>query len=707
MENQNHKHTNRLITQTSPYLLQHAHNPVDWYPWGEEALSRARAEDKPILLSIGYSACHWCHVMERESFENETIAAQMNENFVCIKVDREERPDLDSIYMDAVVGLTGRGGWPMTVFLTPAGVPFYGGTYYPPTGRGGMPGFTDILEALSTAYRERRDEVDQNAAQIKNYLEETTTLQAKGSGQPLSTQLLDLAWYYEGTNRQGKAVKGGLATQFDAQEGGLRGAPKFPQPMTLDFVLRTFYRTGDAAALQILELSLTKMAQGGIYDQLGGGFHRYSTDGRWLAPHFEKMLYDNSQLSLLYLHAYQATSQELYKRIAIETLDYVAREMFSPEGGFYSTQDADSEGEEGKFFVWGRAEIETALGQEDAAIFSRYYDVTKGGNWEGHNILHVVSTLAEIAAEIGVSEETVRESLARSRAKLFELREKRVYPGRDDKVLTSWNGLMLKSFALASRILVREDYREIALKNARFILDTMQTPEGRLLRTYKDGKAHLNGFLEDYSYFIDGLLGLYEATFDLKWLEEARKLADIMLEKFWDESDQTFFDTASDHEQLVTRPRSFYDNAVPGGNSVAADVLLRLALLTGDPDSRYTDKATGVLGRLGEIAAQNPSSFGRLLGALDFYLGAPFEVALVGNENEPGAQALLEVVYGNYLPNRVVMLLADGQDSAGWPLLEERPRQKGLPTAYVCQNYACQQPVVTPGELVEQLKLKQ
>lgn len=705
MENQNHKFTNRLITQTSPYLLQHAHNPVDWYPWGEEALNRARTEDKPILLSIGYSACHWCHVMERESFENEAIAALMNENFVCIKVDREERPDLDSIYMDAVVGLTGRGGWPMTVFLTPAGVPFYGGTYYPPTSRGGMPGFTDILEALATAYRERRDEVDQNAAQIKDYLEETTTLQVKGSGEPLSAQLLDLAWYNEGTNRQGQAVKGGLATQFDLQEGGLRGAPKFPQPMTLDFVLRTFYRSGDPAALQILELSLTKMAQGGIYDQLGGGFHRYSTDGRWLAPHFEKMLYDNSQLSLLYLHAYQATGNDLYRRVATETLDYVAREMFSPEGGFYSTQDADSEGEEGKFFVWGRAEIEAALGQEDAAIFCRYYDVTKRGNWEGHNILHVVSTVTEVAAETGVSEEVARESLARSRAKLFELREKRVHPGRDDKVLTSWNGLMLKSFALASRILGRDDYREIGLKNAHFVLKTMRTPEGRLLRTYKDGKAHLNGFLEDYSYFIDGLLGLYEATFDLNWLEEARKLADIMLDKFWDESDRTFFDTASDHEQLVTRPRSFYDNAVPGGNSVAADVLLRLALLTGDPDNLYTEKATGVLGRLGEIAAQNPSSFGRLLGALDFYLGAPFEIALVGSETEPGTQELLKVVYGNYLPNRVVMLLENGKDGAGWPLLEERPRQKGLPTAYVCQNYACQQPVVNPAELSEQLKL--
>jgi uncharacterized protein YyaL (SSP411 family) len=477
--------------------------------------------------------------------------------------------------------------------------------------------------------------------------------------------------------------------------------------MTLDLVLRTYYRTGDEAARLLLELSLTKMAQGGIYDQLGGGFHRYSTDAHWLAPHFEKMLYDNSQLSLLYLQAYQATGNELYRRIATETLDYVAREMTDPAGGFYSTQDADSEGEEGKFFVWSLAEIEQALGPEDAALFSRYYDVTRSGNWEGKNILHVTKSLEEVASEAGVSEEKLAETLERSRAKLFALREQRVHPGRDDKVLTSWNGLMLKSFALASRILDREDYRNIALANARFILDTMRNPEGRLYRTYKDGKAHLNAFLEDYSYYIDGLLGLYEATFDLRWLGEARQLADTMIEKFWDETGQTFFDTANDHEQLVTRPRSFYDNAVPSGNSVAADVLMHLALLTGNPENRYTAKAEGVLGRLGEIAAQNPSSFGRLLGALDFYLGSPFEIALVGNETEPGTQDFLKLLYGHYLPNRLVMVLADGVDPAGWPLLEERPRQDGRPTAYVCQNYACQQPVTGPAELAKQLKLGQ
>jgi uncharacterized protein YyaL (SSP411 family) len=700
------KHTNRLITQTSPYLLQHAHNPVDWYPWGEEALARAKAEDKPILLSIGYSACHWCHVMERESFENEAIAAQMNRDFICIKVDREERPDLDTIYMEAVQALTGRGGWPMTVFLNPEGVPFYGGTYFSPTSQRGMPSFPDVLEGVATAYRDNREDVNHNATALKNLLQENTILKVQTSGEELSPALLDLAWYYEGVNRQDKPVKGGLATLFDLKEGGLRGAPKFPQPMTLDFVLRTYYRTGSETARQVLDLSLTKMAQGGIYDQLGGGFHRYSTDGRWLAPHFEKMLYDNAQLSLLYLQAYQATGQEFYRRIATETLDYVVREMTDPAGGFYSSQDADSEGEEGKFFVWSQAEITGALGPEDAALFSRYYDVTRAGNWEGKNILHITGPLPEIASEAGVSEETLAESLARSRAKLLALREQRVHPGRDDKVLASWNGLMLKSFALASRILGREDYRTIALANARFILTTMRTPEGRLYRTYKDGKAHLNGFLEDYSYFIDGLLGLYEATYDLSWLSEAQKLAGIMLDKFWDDADKTFFDTASDHEQLVTRPRSFYDNAVPSGNAVAADVLLRLALLTGDPDNRYSSRAKGILDRLGEIAANNPSSFGRLLGVLDFYLGAPFEIALVGNQTEPNIQAFLKVIYDHYLPNRLVMVLADGVDPAGWPLLEERPRRNGQPTAYVCQNYVCELPAVSPAELAEELKLK-
>ena len=704
MSEQNHSHTNKLINETSPYLLQHAHNPVDWYPWGEEALGRARAENKPILLSVGYSACHWCHVMERESFENEATAALMNQNFVNIKVDREERPDIDSLYMDAVVAMTGQGGWPMTVFLTPEGVPFYGGTYFPPDQRyPNMPSFPQLLQAMTDTYREQPQDVAHNAAQLKEVLEQSSRLAMQTTGETLSVEMLDRAWLFEGVNRQGKPMQLGLATHFDRREGGLGHAPKFPQPMALEFVLRTIARTDAADARQLLDLTLTKMAWGGMYDQLGGGFHRYSTDARWLAPHFEKMLYDNSQLSLLYLHAWQATGNAFYQQIAIQTLDYVVREMTNPNGGFYSTQDADSEGEEGKFFVWSEAEILEALGPQGAALFARYYDVTKRGNWEGQNILHVPGSREEIARQAGVSEAALNESLARSRAILWERREKRIHPGRDEKVLTSWNGLMLKSFATAARLLNREDYRQVALNNANFVLNELKTPDGRLYRTYKDGKAHLNAFLEDYSYYADGLLALYEATFDLKWIEEARRLADIMLDKFWDADDQTFFDTASDHEQLVARPRSFYDNAVPSGNAVAADVLLRLALLTGDPANRYRPAAEGVLNKLAEIASQNATNFGRLLSVLDFYLGTTQEIVVVGNQDEPGSQALLAEVYRQYRPNKVVMLLPSGLDPQGWPLLEYRNRVEGNPTAYVCQNYACRQPVTDPAALAKQL----
>ncbi len=704
---QEHRHTNRLIGETSPYLLQHAHNPVDWYPWGEEALARAKAEDKPILLSVGYSACHWCHVMERESFENEEIAAVMNQNFINIKVDREERPDIDSIYMEAVVGMTGQGGWPMTLFLTPEGLPFFGGTYFPPVRRyQGMASFPEILEGVNSAYRERPDDVAENAEQVKNLLVQRSNMEIESLGELLNTDMLDRAWYIEGFNREGKAAQGGLSVMFDQREGGVGRAPKFPQPMMLDFVLHLYQRTKQPTARQLLDLTLTKMAWGGMYDQLGGGFHRYSTDAVWLVPHFEKMLYDNSQLSLLYLHAFQATGNQLYKKIAVETLDYVAREMTDPNGGFYSTQDADSEGEEGKFFVWSQEEIAQILGPEDGVIFSRYYGVTKRGNWEGHNILHVMGTYQEVATDLGISVEKLNEVLERSKAKLFERRETRVHPGRDDKVLTSWNGLMLKSFALAARILGRDDYLKLALANANFVLNTMRTPEGRFYRTYKDGKAHLNGFLEDYSYYSDGLLALYEATFDLKWLEEVKKLADIMLDKFWDETDMTFFDTASDHEQLVTRPRSFFDNAVPSGNAVAADVLIRLALLTGDPHDRYRPAGVAVLRKLGEIAASNPTGFGRVLSVLDFYLSSPPEIVIVGNQAEEGTQNLLKVLNEHYLPNRVVMLLPDGLDPAGWPLLEGRSRIEGQPAAYVCQNYACQLPVTDPADLAKQLKLE-
>ncbi|HEY0407881.1 MAG TPA: thioredoxin domain-containing protein, partial [Pyrinomonadaceae bacterium] len=514
-----HKHTNRLSGETSPYLLQHAHNPVDWHPWGEEAFARARAENKPILLSIGYSACHWCHVMEHESFENEEIARLMNENFISIKVDREERPDLDQIYMNAVQMMTGHGGWPMTVFLTPEGVPFYGGTYYPPVDRYNMPGFPRVLLGVAEAYRSQPDEITQSADTM---LAELRRLgQARASNEGIAVELLDDA-------------ARGIARSYDAQHGGFGSAPKFPAPMNLEFLLRVYHRTGQSDALEMVEHTCRKMAEGGMYDQLGGGFHRYSTDARWLVPHFEKMLYDNALLARLYLHAYQATRNDFYRRIAEETLDYVAREMMDERGGFYSTQDADSEGHEGKFFVWTIDEVKEILGAEDGALFSSYYDVTAGGNFEGQNILNVTRSIEDAAKASGVTVERLREALARGRRALFDARERRVKPDRDEKVLTAWNGLMLAAFAEAAAILEREDYLNAAKNNAQFVLDNLRR-EGLLLRAYKDGQAKLNAYLEDYAFFIDGLLALYEAAGELRWLEEALSLALTMNAEFWDE----------------------------------------------------------------------------------------------------------------------------------------------------------------------------
>ena len=674
---------NRLADETSPYLLQHADNPVDWYPWGEEALGRARAEDRPILLSVGYSACHWCHVMEHESFEDPAIAALMNELFVNIKVDREERPDIDSIYMSAVQAISGRGGWPMTVFLTPDGSPFWGGTYFPPEDRGHMPGFPRVLRSVAEAYRTRRHEVDQSATQLRATLQREVLPSARG---PLSLELLDRA-------------TDNLLPQIDAREGGLQGAPKFPQPMILEFLLRSHRRTGRELALGAVELTLRKMAAGGIYDHLGGGFHRYSVDAVWLVPHFEKMLYDNAQLVRVYLQAYQATGDTLYRRIVEETLEYVRREMTHPHGGFYSTQDADSEGVEGKFFVWTPAEVLAALGEEDGRLFCAYFDVTEHGNFEHANILHPIGSVEDAAGRVGVEPERLRAAIERGKRELFALREGRVKPGRDEKVLTSWNGLMLRAFAEAAAALDRADYREIALRNAEFVLRDLRR-DGKLLRTWKDGRAKLNGYLEDYAFYADGLVALYEATFDLRWLRGAAEIADVMLEQFADPRGG-FYDTGKDHERLVSRPKDLFDNATPSGNSVAADVLQRLALLTGE--ERYRRAAEGVLGLLGPLAAQHPAAFGRLLCALDFSLGAPKEVAIVGRTDAPDTHALLRTVFTPFLPNKVVAAAPPGAAPPEVPLLADRPARDGRATAYVCQNYACQAPATTSEELAAQL----
>ncbi|HKR00959.1 MAG TPA: thioredoxin domain-containing protein [Pyrinomonadaceae bacterium] len=682
-----HKHTNRLSKETSPYLLQHAHNPVDWYPWGAEAFERARQENKPVLLSIGYSACHWCHVMEHESFENEEIARLMNENFINIKVDREERPDLDQIYMNAVQMMTRHGGWPMTVFLTPEGVPFYGGTYFPPEDRYNMPGFPRVLLGVAEAYRSRPDEVSETAVSMLTELRNIG--QTRESNEILTTDLLD-------------AAERSIARSYDPRYGGFGSAPKFPAAMNLEFLLRQHYRTGRSATLEMIENTCRKMAEGGLYDQLGGGFHRYSTDARWLVPHFEKMLYDNALLSRLYLHVYQQTKDDFYRRIAVESLDYVVREMTDERGGFYSTQDADSEGHEGKFFVWTVAEVKEVLGEEDGALFCAFYDVTEGGNFEGKNILNVTRTLEEVAKSFNVQAERLREALERGRRELFEVRERRVKPGRDEKVLTAWNGLMLASFAEAAAILERDDYKELAEKNATFILENLRR-EGLLLRTYKDGQAKLNGYLEDYAFFIDGLIMLYQATGKTGWLLEARTLTDKMVEEFWDTEEGGFFFTGRSHEELIVRSKDYLDNATPSGNSVAAEVLLNMGVLTANED--YTRKAVTIFRLLGTQLNRYPSAFGRLLGALDFHLSTPKEIVIIGVRAAQETRALIKEVWAKYLPNKVVVQAEEGDASSSRlvPLLRDRSMVDGRATAYVCEHYACQRPTTSAAELAGQL----
>jgi len=680
------KHTNRLIDETSPYLLQHAHNPVDWYPWGDEALAKARAEDKPIFLSIGYSACHWCHVMEHESFEDEPTAQLMNELFVNIKVDREERPDLDAIYMDAVQAMTQHGGWPMSVFLTPEGEPFYGGTYFPPEPRHGMPSFKQVLSSVSDAYQNRGEQVREQAQRLTAMLARTAELEAQDHD--LGADLLD------------EAVTQ-LRHYFDEYNGGFGQQPKFPQPMTLDFAMSQYDRTGDPDTLYMAELTLEKMALGGIYDQLGGGFHRYSVDAIWLTPHFEKMLYDNAQLLRTYLHAWQITQKPLYRRVIDETIDYVLREMTAPAGGFYSTQDADSEGEEGKFFVWTPDEIEAVLGAERARLFNAYYGVSRHGNFEGKNILNVNMTVADVARRFGTDEETARTALAEGRQQLFAAREERIKPGRDEKILTEWNGLMIHALVECGAVLGRTDALDAAQNAADFILQQMSQPDGKLYRSYKDERARFNAYLEDYASFIRALIALYETTFDLRWLGEASRLTRLMIEQFGDEQRHGFFQTGADHESLVVRRKDFIDNAVPSGNSLAAEALLRLSVLTGAND--YREKAMGILLLMKDAMARQPTGFGRLLGVLHALLTPSQEVAIVGDPDAADTQTLLAEVRKRYLPDTVVALKRPDEESM-LPLLAERTAIDNQATAYVCEAYACKLPVTAAADLAALLE---
>ena len=667
---------NRLANETSPYLLQHAGNPVDWYPWGEEAFAKARAEDKPVLLSIGYSACHWCHVMEHESFENEAIAALMNQDFVSIKVDREERPDLDEIYMNAVQMLTRRGGWPMTVFLTPEGKPFFGGTYYPPEDRQGMPGFPRVLQAVVEAYRNKRQDVARNVDQIVTALDRMNVLSE--TGQEMSVEVVT-----RGAE--------GLTSAYDAAHGGFGRAPKFPNAGVFNLFLRAYRLSGNRRYLEMITETLRKMAEGGMYDQLGGGFHRYSVDDKWLVPHFEKMLYDNGQLAQVYAEAYRITGDGFFKRVVEETLDYVLREMCQPEGGFYSAQDADSEGEEGKFFVWSREEILGLLGKECGDIFCRVYDVTDLGNFEGKNILHPILTVEQAAKYFRKEEPETEAVLAECRARLFEEREKRIKPFRDEKVIISWNGLMLSGVAAAYAVTGDARIREAGARTVDFIF-TRMFENGLLLHTYKDGQAKLLGYLDDYAFLIAGLLDLFEATFEPELLERSKALARTMVEEFWDEENGGFFYTGKSHEQLISRTKPGFDSSIPSGNSVAVMDLLRLHHYTGDPD--LLDRAAKTLRLHYDAMAKEPFGLSNMLGALDYHLSRPAEIVLVADRDDAAARALAEEIRHSYLPNKTFQWVSpDARLEEISPLLEGKTQVGGKPTVYVCRNFTCAPPV--------------
>ena len=673
--------TNRLTEETSPYLLQHAANPVHWFAWNEEALAAAKELERPILLSIGYSSCHWCHVMAHESFEDAETAAYMNENFINIKVDREERPDLDDIYMKAVQGLTGQGGWPLTVFLTPSGKPFFGGTYFPPAARMNMPSFRQVMEAVIDAWRQRRQQVEEQSEKLRDFVAEHTAFDFSPSTLTLTT-----------LREAGESIQ----ATHDPMHGGFGAAPKFPQAMSLEFLLRRYHRTQDLSLLNAITKTLDSMAYGGIYDQLGGGFHRYSVDERWLVPHFEKMLYDNALLSRLYLDAFMRTRNPLYERIACETLDYVRREMTDPAGGFYSAQDADSEGEEGKYYVWTPAEIEAVLGADDAQLLSNYYGVTPEGNFEGKNILFLSP-----GSEADHSAEAIDRIRNVLNPNLLEARAKRVKPETDTKIIAGWNGLMLQSFAQAARQLGRPADLETALANGEILLNTL-VQDGRLAHTYTPGKAAGLGFLEDYGGVAVGLLALYEATFDTKWFRAARSLCDTVLREFHD-GNGVFYDTSTRHEELIVRPRNLFDNAVPSGTSLACDALLRLHAFTGD--STYLDPVEAALRLQAEALAKAPSAFGRMLCVADNVLAPLKEVAIVGNPCARETQALLASINEQYSPE-VMLALQNPEGAAAAndvPLLAERQQRDGQATAYVCRQFVCRRPTTDPEELRSQV----
>ena len=674
------RNTNRLIHETSPYLLQHAHNPVDWYPWGEEALDRAKKEDKPIILSIGYSACHWCHVMEHESFENENIAALMNQHYVCVKVDREERPDLDEIYMQATVAMNqGNGGWPMTVFLTPDQEPIFAGTYFPPTDRWGRPGFATVLDNIAEAWRKDQGNIVKQATRFTSRLKESLQ-----RASPLAVGQAELDTAVEQ-----------FAQDFDAGYGGFGRAPKFPPATGLSFLLRHYTRTKHEHTLLMVQKTLDAMAAGGMYDQIGGGFSRYSTDERWLVPHFEKMLYDNALLARSYIEAYQVTGNPTYHRITVETLDYILREMTSPEGGFYSATDADSEGVEGKFFVWTPDQIqEVVKNEEDVRRFCAYYDITPEGNWENSSIPNTPKPLDQVAQDVGCTPEELQHTLDRLRSKVYQARLQRIAPGLDDKVITAWNGMMISAMAETGRVLGIQRYVDAAIRAADFLLTTLARPESRLYRTYRAGKAHLDACLEDYAYLSEAMIDLYEASGIERYLHEAVCLAERILEDFSDPDQGGFFTTGKNHETLIIRSREGPDGATPSGNAIAASALARLSFHFGREDFR--EAATQAIRTHGKQIAQIPRGFAKSLIVVDLLLNGPIELALVGQPDEPTYEQLRTQVNTQFVPNRIIAYRHDHQEETTHPLLRGKNLVNEKAALYICRDFSCEAPITDP-----------
>jgi uncharacterized protein YyaL (SSP411 family) len=668
--------TNRLINETSPYLLQHANNPVDWFPWGPEAFTKASEENKPVLVSIGYAACHWCHVMEHESFENEAIAGKMNDLFVNIKVDREERPDIDSIYMQALMTMQGQGGWPLNMFLTPDGRPFYGGTYFPHNNRGRMPSWPHVLDSVSDAFHNRQDMVEQNARSLTETIQASAA--AESPDEPVSTEVADDAYR-------------SLATIFDSENGGFGGAPKFPSTMPQEFLMRYYLRTGEPHALEMVVHSLTLMAAGGIYDHLAGGFARYSTDDHWLAPHFEKMLYDNALLASAYLQAYQVTGESRFRQVCEETLDYLIAGLRHANGGFFSSQDADSEGVEGKYYVWTADEIDLVLTRDDAALLKAELGVDDGPNFEGKSIL-----FRPLATQPD------HQRLSYLKAELLKARCLRIPPATDDKVLTSWNALAIRTLSEAGAVLDQPRFRDAAALTAGLILQVM-CPEGRLLRTWKDGKAHLLGYLEDYAHLVNALVSLHEATFEHAWLHAARDFTDKMLVLFWDEAAECFYDVGTDHERLIVRPRDQFDNAVPSGSSSAAEALFRMGVICGD--ARYTQTAERLLRGQVPVLPRAALGLGNWLKVVELYLATPAEIVIIGDPGADDTRALLRTLYANYRPNLTIVGQKPSEIAPFTsPLFDRRDQIGSGATAYVCSDYRCNLPTADPNVLADQLQ---